>query len=886
MSAESTGTDDTKPLVWLLDQEGDLNEWLATHPPSRIGAPPAFNNGVVAAPIWVLNLKTIDQLAELSPSAITNPTFTEANQMARDAAAKVDAIQHDDEIPTKSNGKSPVKSKKQCRTEVQDQFHDQIMLMSADHPLWNQGRWTLLVKPAIINDTFATLASSLASGELKKHGSIIALRARTLRASESFSSSRKSNLRSPTSVRYANETPLGIDIFFQPVWNSTAARDVLRVVAGVSGKMASFCKSSLYSRLGIRNDHTLGAHASLYNSKTLASPADAKQWVEKYRPLEIKVEGKGSFDLAESLTWRRPASAPELFMPQLKETTVEAKDSFDPVVFSASRRPGSAPELSLPEPQETTAATKRELETESAGDAAKKSEEPVLKKARNGDLEKVSVSAKHADFIATESQPETQESPDEPMLPIRSTVKATDPAPSQPSATLISIAEKDAITAEAIVSAAPRTGVKEAPLPAQAASETTTGGHQPMEEESQTQVEPPAAPSADVEASSGREAALQDETAAAVKQPIATELDVVGEQTADTGSVPDLGENEKAGKGHGRSDADVEMQPPVEKDMQAPAEEQKVQDETKSPLEEDGVAATNELSAVEEKEKEQPQPAITPPHDSAVTATNEAQQPSITKVVHLSHTVEVVIPWPGHRAETVVPSKDSDSTAVACRPAEQSAPGNTTSAASADIALELKQPDADVSTTTSITAENKESPPVKSGESAAIVKDEPHVEESIQPMTQKEAAAEGKETKFESPSFESDMVAAADAAESANSAAGSSAEEPSQSNGGYNVVSEVQKAGEPAADKAESQQSVGNGAEKSLDELIVEGVTASLLTGSQLLNEDGQKENSSEVKQKDAGEAAVTFATPKVSEETDNKKDAKGAIEEVGSKQE
>ncbi|KAJ1026298.1 hypothetical protein NDA16_002385 [Ustilago loliicola] len=878
MNDESTPTDDTKPLVWLLDQDvGHLNGWLASHPPSRLGVPPAFNNGVVAATIWVLNLKTIDQLAELSPNAITNPTFIKANQLARDATAQVDAIQHDEGIPTKSNGKSPIKSKKQCRTEVQDQFHDQIMLMSVDHPLWNQGRWTLLVKPQNINETFATLANSLASGELQKHGSVIALRARALPPSESFfdlkkksPSGRKSSSRSPTSARYANEIPLGIDIFFRPVWNSTAARDVLRVIAGVSGKMASFCKSSLYSRLGIRNDHSLGGHASLYNSKTLASPADAKLWVDKYTPPKFKADASGSFDMAES---------------------------------SKSANHVAASEAPKTEPDESTAATaKRELEREPTEDASAKSEEPALKKARNGDSssdKEASATIVPAGPIIEQSQPETQESPDEPILPVRPTIKASDAATSESSTSLTSITEEEPMKLESSTPV-PQVKPEEASQSLQPPSVSTSAEPKAMENDSQTQIEPSApnvgAPQMTNDSTS-EQSSTREEMNYAAKEPMAAEVNAAKDTTVFADAEEDVKTEavnkagvEEARESPSEADADVEMRPA----------EVKVQEETKgTSLKE--VAETNESSAVEAKKSEYRQSSNSPQQEAIavkadgedVKATIKTEETSITKVVDTSQTVEVVIPSSEQRAqEPVAPGKESDTNAAATHQAKQPVPADASAAASAEVTLELKQPDADVKTTVNVTAKSKENSSAQSSNSQAVMKDALRAREATQPVPEKDAAPRIAETGNEPASYESDMIAAADAAESAGNATMPSAEQgskPERENGkDSEAPQEVDQANaaESTAHKSKSQLSAGNGAEMTLDDLIVEGATASPIAGSQLLQEEAgttAAKDGSEAASKDASETAVGEAAVVDGKKTDNEA-ADKAVNETGSK--
>ncbi|SPO29212.1 uncharacterized protein UTRI_06161 [Ustilago trichophora] len=405
--------DDTKPLVYILNEASNLDEWLTSHPPSRLGKPAAFNNGISPQPIWVLGVKSVDEIAELSPAAPTEATFVKARQMERESTAKVSDIQNDDEIPVRSSSKSAGKSKKQCRTEVQDRFHEQIMLMALDHPMWRQGRWTMLVRPQQIDNVFAELAKSLASGDLHKQGSIIALRARALpfeegsfetsanghkrrKSSVSFSPRRGSSSKSPSSARHAHDTPLGIDIFFHPVWNTNAAREVLRAVAEVSGRMASFCKSSLYSRLGIGSGHSLASQSTLYTSKHMASPADAKAWVKKHVPGDIAMDE-----------------------PQISSFG-DAGPSSKPVGASSS-----AALMTTPEKPAVGEKVKRELDQEASADhTSAKADEPALKKARNGEPSSNEQQASRSEAPAPsgtvkESQPDIEETQDEPLLPFR-----------------------------------------------------------------------------------------------------------------------------------------------------------------------------------------------------------------------------------------------------------------------------------------------------------------------------------------------------------------------------------------------------------------------------------------------------------------------------------
>lgn len=479
--------DDAKHLVYILNEASNLDEWLTSHPPSRLGKPAAFYNGVSPQPICVLGVKSIDEIGELSPAAPTETTFVKAKQMQSESTAKVSDIQNDDSIPVRSSSKTAGKSKKQCRTEVQDQFHEQIMLMALDHPLWSQGRWTMLIRPQQIDSVFTELAKSLASGDLRKQGSIIALRARTLpfeegsfetsanghkrkKSSVSSSPRRGSSSKSPASARHAQEAPLGIDIFFRPVWNTNVAKEVLRVVAGVSGRMAPFCKSSLYSRLGIRSGHSLASPSTLYTSKHMASPADAKAWVEKH------VSGDIAMDESQISSFG------------------DAGPSSHPNVVGSFAAPVTNP--AQPAVGETA---KRELEQEaSANHTATKADEPALKKARNGEPFSGEQQASPPEAPASsstvkESQPDMEETQDELMLPVRRPAARSAPDPC--------LSSLEAAFREYHPNAVQKEKVEDAlkPVDTAATAETpavkTPIAPKPdvamgMEDESQTQIEP------------------------------------------------------------------------------------------------------------------------------------------------------------------------------------------------------------------------------------------------------------------------------------------------------------------------------------------------------------------------------------------------------------
>ncbi|GAK67266.1 uncharacterized protein PAN0_017d5493 [Moesziomyces antarcticus] len=282
--------------VWRLGT-GNLDEWLTTHMPSHLSAP--------SVPFLITRADPDLQVAESMPDeqpdeqTAADDTFINAKQLMNEATANIDQIQKDDAIPVRINSRSTKSSKKQCREQVQGLFHDQIMLMATDHPLWSQGRWTLILNPQHLDATWTRLAKSLESGELHAQPLVIALRARHLPPSESFgeqthggqkrkksAASRFSNSRttssSSSSSRTDNEQSVAIDVFFRAVWSSEVARSVLQSVAEACGRMPIFCRASLYSLLGIRSGHPLGNRSTLYNSKAFASPAAANLWTSKH----------------------------------------------------------------------------------------------------------------------------------------------------------------------------------------------------------------------------------------------------------------------------------------------------------------------------------------------------------------------------------------------------------------------------------------------------------------------------------------------------------------------------------------------------------------------------------------------------------------------------
>ncbi|KAJ9476060.1 hypothetical protein PHBOTO_006140 [Pseudozyma hubeiensis] len=473
MASALITVDEAKPLLLILDDDGGhVDEWLESHPPSRLGAPAALDNGTNPSPIWVLKVPSLDQLAELAPTQ--DPVFTKADELVRNATAQVAEIQNNNNIPVHA-GK--VKSKKQCRTEAQDAFHDEIMLMTADHPLWGQGKWTMLIRPSEFDRVFAQLAKSLASGDLK-HSSIIAIRARVLPSDEGATDSnkrpktslgRRSSNRSPTSSKQP-PVLLGIDIFFRPVWDSNAAREVLRVVAGACGRMASLCKSSLYSRLGIKKEHQLGGHASLYNSKTLVSPADAKLWVAAY-----SADGNAASNrshLVDESPFRDASSA--------AAPAKEAESFIDGegVPFCAIKRP-------LEDASVLHAGFRADKKARSSGN-----EDDTKQQLVSAPVKAASLPGEEAQSKAKEEEAVEPESQDEPMLPVRATSKpSTDGAPKSLSTVSEEIPDQISATAPDTSIAYERQEKLARPV-----VDASQGKVVPcMDEETQTQEEPPGA---------------------------------------------------------------------------------------------------------------------------------------------------------------------------------------------------------------------------------------------------------------------------------------------------------------------------------------------------------------------------------------------------------
>ncbi|KAJ1036218.1 hypothetical protein NDA18_000083 [Ustilago nuda] len=203
----------------------------------------------------------------------------------------------------------------------------------------------------------------------------------------------------------------------------------------------------------------------------------------------------------------------------------------------------------------------------------------------------------------------------------------------------------------------------------------------------------------------------------------------------------------------------------------------------------------------------------------------------ITNVALTSQTVEVVIPAPTQQAqEPVTSSENGDSNVNSAAQVEHLAETTTTSAASADVTLELKQPNADVKTNLGVTTESKEVDSTQSSKSLSIDKAEPPVYKPAQPVAPKPGANQGEGTGNESQWFESNMIPAAESA-SADSNTDPVLEKVKKAE----VVDNHPVGGKEAdkedtaavlqASKSNSQLSTGNGKEMSLDELIVEGAT-------------------------------------------------------------
>ncbi|ETS64361.1 hypothetical protein PaG_01210 [Moesziomyces aphidis] len=409
--------------VWRLGT-GKLDEWLKAHLPSHLSAS--------SAPILVTRadpaLRVAESLTDVQTAA--DDTFINAKQLMNEAIANVDQIQKDDAIPVRINSRSTKSSKKQCRDQVQNLFHDQIMLMATDHPLWSQGRWTLILNPQHLDATWTRLVKSFEAGELQAQPLVIALRARHLPPSESLgehshggqkrkkaASSRSSNSRatsSSSSSRTDNERSVAIDVFFRAVWSSEVARNVLQSVAEACGRMPIFCRASLYSLLGIRSGHPLGNRSTLYNSKAFASPAEFNLWTSKHERSEGDASTAG-----------------------MSAAAVPSAAGDNASVAEAPAHVPSEPSAHLPSEASIaeTAATDREIHAEAAAE-----ERPPKKVRIDSQPTQVPKAVEEPTATAVEqaqhATQETASTQDELMLPVRPatapvTHKAVEPSADQ-----------------------------------------------------------------------------------------------------------------------------------------------------------------------------------------------------------------------------------------------------------------------------------------------------------------------------------------------------------------------------------------------------------------------------------------------------------------------
>ncbi|GAC75382.1 hypothetical protein PANT_15c00044 [Moesziomyces antarcticus T-34] len=389
--------------VWRLGT-GKLDEWLKAHLPSHLSAS--------SAPILVTcadpTLRVAESLTDEQTAA--DDTFINAKQLMNEAIANVDQIQKDDAIPVRINSRSTKSSKKQCRDHVQNLFHDQIMLMATDHPLWSQGRWTLILNPQHLDATWTRLVKSFEAVPRRAH-----LGGQKRKKAASSRSSNSRTTASSSSPRTDNERSVAIDVFFRAVWSSEVARNVLQSVAEACGKMPIFCRASLYSLLGIRSGHPLGNRSTLYNSKAFASPAEFNLWTSKHE----RSEGDAS-------TAGMSAAAPS-----------SAAGDNDSVAEAPAHVP-SEPSAHLPSEASIaeTAATDPEIHAEAAP------EERPPKKVRidsqptqvpNKAVEEPTATAVEQAQHATQETASTQ---DELMLPVRPAVapvthKAVEPSADQ-----------------------------------------------------------------------------------------------------------------------------------------------------------------------------------------------------------------------------------------------------------------------------------------------------------------------------------------------------------------------------------------------------------------------------------------------------------------------
>jgi len=234
---------------WTKGHELPLEQFLSKYKPSMVqddGSKP-----------WIWMHKGEGE----PPKVKLDEVVTEGSRILEEATEKVEAINSDANIPTRSNKKTGARSKKELREEEQAKAAGELKQLSQEKG-FTVGKWLFFAQPDSVDGMWTKIAKSLGEGDLAETSAWLA---------------------KVSTSKATDERPQHLICVYLPdLYDQAAATQVLKVLLGKVGLSPSSAKTDLYTHLGLDSKHPSGIRSTVWQVKELLSEDEVKQLRDDY----------------------------------------------------------------------------------------------------------------------------------------------------------------------------------------------------------------------------------------------------------------------------------------------------------------------------------------------------------------------------------------------------------------------------------------------------------------------------------------------------------------------------------------------------------------------------------------------------------------------------
>ncbi|KAH9941934.1 translation initiation factor eIF 4e-like domain-containing protein [Amylocystis lapponica] len=243
---------DVYPYAWTADSQLSLQEFLTKYKPSMVqddGTKPW---------LWVRKLESLPVKENTNEDAATE----EATEYLKEVTEKVEKIQKDASIPTRSNKKKGLRSKKELREEAQAEATVELKEISIRHGFVS-GKWLIFAPSDKVDLVWSSVANSLISGPL----------ASTCAYTAKVSTSPQNETENYNHV---------LCLYMPDVYDKSSVTEVMKVLLRNHGMNLMGVKSNLYTAIGLDSKHPSGIQSTVWKNTALMKDSEIKSLKEEF----------------------------------------------------------------------------------------------------------------------------------------------------------------------------------------------------------------------------------------------------------------------------------------------------------------------------------------------------------------------------------------------------------------------------------------------------------------------------------------------------------------------------------------------------------------------------------------------------------------------------